>query len=84
MYHQYLIYTSKIPPPQKKAVLPNDLQKPTCYTKVPKLAPLVDVQRIPKFGYLSQTTGCDTWHIQEKPFVKQRGEPPRTQKTGGP
>lgn len=61
-----------------------DLQKPTCYTKVPKLAPLVDVQRIPKFGYLSQTTGCDTWHIQGKPFVKRRGETTGTQLLGGP
>ena len=58
------IYFQNSSPP-KKTVLPNDLQKPTCYTKVPKLAPLVDVQRIPKFGYLSQTTGCDMTHPGE-------------------
>lgn len=68
------IYFQNSSPPQKKTVL----AKPTCYTKVPKLAPLVDVQRIPKFGYLSQTTS------RGKPFVKRRGETTGTQLLGGP
>lgn len=70
-------YPSKIPlSTQKKTVLPKTCNSPTCYTKVPKLAPLVDVQRIPKFGYLSQTTGCDMTHPGGNPSLNDGGKPP--------
>ena len=76
-YHQYLMsfQNSSSPPPNKNCST-KDLQKPTCYTKVPKLAPLVDVQRIPKFGYLSQTTGCDMTHPGGNPSLNDGGKPP--------
>lgn len=79
MYHQYLI-SFQNSSPQKNSYT-KDIQRPATHTcgKVPKLAPLVDVQRIPKFGYLSHQQ-CDMT-LPGEPFV-QSGT--RGRSLGGP